>query len=80
MKKKWIAALAALAVIGAAVAGFLRWKRKAGGSKNKRDKGSMPGEPGNSRFTPPGNAGRGFQVCYGFGFLLRSVYWRAKRP
>ena len=33
---------------------------KIGGSKVKRDKGSMPGEPGNSRFTPPGNAGRGF--------------------
>ena len=33
---------------------------KTGGSKVKRDKGSMPGEPGNSRFTPPGNAGRGF--------------------
>jgi len=27
LKKKWIAALAALAVIGTAVAGFLHWKR-----------------------------------------------------
>ena len=53
---------------------------KIGGSKVKRDKGSMPGEPGNSRFTPPGNAGRGLGACYGFGFWLRSVCNRAENP
>lgn len=39
---------------------FTALGEKIDGSKVKRDKGSMPGEPGNSRFTPPGNAGRGF--------------------
>ena len=33
---------------------------KVGGSKVKRDKGGMPGDPGNRRFTPSGNAGRAF--------------------
>ena len=48
--------------------------QKYGGSKVKRDKGGMPGEPGHRRITPPGNAGRAFQGCYDFEIMLPKVY------
>ena len=47
--------------------------RAAAGSKMKQDKGGMPEAPAYLRFTPSGNAVRGYSRCYLFAFVLRFV-------
>ena len=54
---------------GIAVAFLLNF----GGSKVKRDKGGMPGEPGNRQKRRQAKAFRRLRRCYGFGEVLRNV-------